>query len=165
MFLKVIREGCLKLLILIFVLILSGCGPGLKDGMTHIKNGYYFAFMGADQNIIYYEGNERKEGVIIDSMVTQFFMVEEVLYLSRRALIYDYSNGVRTVTGKEHCQYYAIDTDTHQTSGPYYKEQVIENKGWIPLSKVMASGKVMEQSNYCKFSFLARAIKAIPIKN
>ncbi|ALU43682.1 hypothetical protein [Pseudoalteromonas rubra] len=152
----------MKLLILLLVLLLSGCGPGLKDGMTHIKNGYYFAFMGADQNIIYYEGNEREEGVIIDSMVTQFLMVDEVLYLSRRSLIYDFANGLRSLSGKGNCQYYAIDTDTHKISGPFSKEQVIEMKDWLPLIRVVASGNVMVQSRYCKLNFLAKPVEATP---
>ncbi|AOT07720.1 hypothetical protein [Pseudoalteromonas luteoviolacea] len=136
-------------IIILIAFFLSGCGPGVKDGTVEIAAEYYFAFAGGEQNFIIYEGGERSKGVIISASLSQFLLVDNVIYASRKPLISEVIDDVLKVVGKGECEYYFINTLDHTVDGPLNVHQVAKSKNWEKVNVELDIQKPVIMSSEC----------------
>ncbi len=113
----------MKVVFLFSFLMCAGCGPGAKDGSTHISHGYYFSHLGGQQNLIEHIDGDESE-IVIKAKVEDFLLRKDKIYVSRIPVAYQNNNGVLKSTLGKDCEYWVIDLINKSVQGPIEKREV-----------------------------------------
>lgn len=104
------------LAITIVALAVSACGPGVSDTTYPILGGYIFSDAGGPEKTIIYRGDAAPRGMVIDARVDKYRIVGTRIIVARRPELQSDGAGPVTTKLSDACEYWTIDTSTHEVS-------------------------------------------------
>lgn len=113
---KVIKPVLIVFAFFVFLYLLASqlLGPGVGDFSTSIANGYKYEYLGGNERVVVYQGEERSNTIIIDSRVDDYFIENNNLLVARRPREIYKDHGITKSRLSNNCEYWVINIKTHE---------------------------------------------------
>lgn len=113
---KVAKLVFLALAFTVFLYLVGShfVGPGISDFEDPIINGYEYSDAGHYEKTIIYTGVERPKQIVVDARVDGYRIEGDSLFVARRPREGFKVGEVMHSRLKAECEYWVIDTKTHQ---------------------------------------------------